>query len=1312
MYFKQHHLISDAWSIILSGNKTLDYYLKLKNGENIDEIEEPSFINYLGVEEDYFSSKRYANNQSFWELKTDSIPEFVYLKQKPIHFSTATKRVSYVVTESISSKLNQFCKENNVSILSLFTAAFCIYASKITAKKNIAIGTTVLNRTNYKEKNTLGMFVNMIPIFFEVDQEQSFHSYLSYISSNWKSYLYNSHYPHELIVENYRQKHRVNDELFDISITYQNAVHHNPEGFSEVKSYWFPYGHQISSLNMHISNRVNSESFIIDFDYLAELFTTDEMEKLYHHLSNILENALESPEKPIALLEYMSWDEKHQLTQEFNQTQTDYRVQSLHQLFEEQALEKPDNIGLIFEDQMLTYDELNQKANQVAWMLKSKGVTPNTIVGLLAKRSMEMFIGILGILKAGGAYLPIDPACPRNRIQFILEDSDCAVLLTNQVFITNTWGGEIVNFNSVVEFEKGHNPECDNNPSDLAYVIYTSGSTGNPKGVMIEHQSIVNTVNWRKNHYQFNERDVLLQIPPYNFDSSVEDIFSFLSVGAAIVIIDQERRLDLIYLRKLIATHHVTHFLATPLLYNAMLDEIAPDLMGMSSITVAGESIPLNLVKNHFRQLPHVKLYNEYGPTENSVCSTVYQFSPDEPEVLIGKPIDNCQCYVLNKNLELLPAGIPGELYLGGAGLARGYINNPQLTEEKFVYIPHFEQRLYKTGDLVKWNVEGNLQFIERIDNQVKIRGFRIELGEIEYQLLKHPSIGEAVAVVGEDLSGNKFICSYYVSRNRISGENIKEFLAKSLPEYMIPTYFMALERLPLTPNGKIDKLALPKPDLNSQVIYEPPCNDVEKILVDLWQEILGNGKIGINDNLFEIGGDSLAVIQALTMCYNYHWELKAQDFYKYPTIKELACYILSCLKSEKDIVFERPSLVLNKNLQFLQRESGTDEKLPINRKFKKVLVTGVTGYLGVHLLHELLKNKDIQIFTLVRGSNVETAKTRLYKQLSFYYPHLDKKRLNRRIVIVNGDIAEPKLGLSQDEYFELSQQIDTVIHAAAIVKHYGDDRQFLEINVNGTRNICEFSQDKYLAYISTTSVSGDYDSRNDGIDFDENCIDVGQYLDDNSYVKSKLEAEKIVFEQIQNGLDGVIIRVGNLTGRHLDGLFQLNIGENKFYQVLKSIFELSVIPDSLLDLELEFTPVDLCSQGIIKILRMKNNSGRIFHLFNHQYLKMKNLIEMLNGLGNQISIIPDERFYTLLKQLSTHKFWIETLSGIIPDIKNGKLSYGSYVNVDSSFSVGVLQELNFSWPSVDITYIRKIFGYMHSIEFIKKARANYQTMG
>ncbi|MGM1050693.1 MAG: amino acid adenylation domain-containing protein, partial [Bacillota bacterium] len=489
-----------------------------------------------------------------------------------------------------------------------------------------------------------------------------------------------------------------------------------------------------------------------------------------------------------------------------------------------------------------------------------------------------------------------DPKYPEDRIKFTIEDSGAEILLTH------SWLSEKIEFEGAkinLDNAQFYDDETDdleivNSSNDLAYVIYTSGSTGVPKGVMVKHRSIINTLLWRKGYYGFNDKDVTLQIPSYTFDSSVADIFTSLISGSSLILIDQDKRLEISYLKNTIIKNEVTNFLITPSSYNSLLDSGLGDIETLRVITVAGESLRESVLRKHFEIFKDVRIINEYGPTENSVCTTVHEIEDKESEVLIGKPISNISVYILDKHGSLSPIGVPGELCVGGAGLAHGYLNRTELTAEKFVPNPFIPgERMYRTGDLVRWLPDGNIEFMDRIDHQVKIRGFRIELGEIESRILELEAIKEAVVTAREDESGDKYLCAYIVSEKEIPTSRLRNLLSENLPDYMIPTYLVRLERLPLTPNGKVDRKALPEPEDGTSTEYVAPRNATEEVLTRIWNEVLGREKVGIYDNFFDLGGHSLkATILMSKIFKEFSKDIPLKVLFKSPTIKELSEYI------------------------------------------------------------------------------------------------------------------------------------------------------------------------------------------------------------------------------------------------------------------------------------------------------------------------------------------------------------------------------------------------------------------------------------
>ncbi|MEH2390263.1 MAG: amino acid adenylation domain-containing protein [Nostoc sp.] len=573
--------------------------------------------------------------------------------------------------------------------------------------------------------------------------------------------------------------------------------------------------------------------------------------------------------------------------------------ETIHDIFSAQVEKTPENIAVVDEDYEFTYTELNQKANQVAYFLSIRyKIKPDDVVGIIIKRSAWTIIGILGILKAGAAYIPIDPTYPEERKTYMLNDCACKIVLTDKESPSTYFDLEkyqICNIKELVNQQLDYNHPSIVSGNNLAYLIYTSGSTGNPKGVMIEHRNIINTLIWRQEYYGFNPSNVNLQFPSISFDSSVVDIFSILCSGGKLVLLKEELRTDLEYIEKLIAKYQVTHFLTVPSFYWIILTECYKKLSSLKAVTLAGEAVGQEIVNSHFALLPKVELINEYGPTENSVCSTACKLKPEEKVITIGKPISNVKAYILDAQLNQTAPMEEGQICLAGKGLSRGYWRNEELTAQKFIQNPFREsgERLYLTGDLGRINLDGNIEFLGRIDEQVKIRGYRIEPREIEDVLLKYPEVKEAVIGAKEVLPLQRELVAYIRSEKNISDEELKKHLGNVLPNYMIPTYFVFLDKIPRTLNGKLNKNALPYPARKNEHQYIAPQTSLEHEIAQILQELLGIQYIGIEDNFFKIGAHSLVIAQ-LVARINKTLEINAtlKDVFDNPTIASLASKI------------------------------------------------------------------------------------------------------------------------------------------------------------------------------------------------------------------------------------------------------------------------------------------------------------------------------------------------------------------------------------------------------------------------------------
>lgn len=919
LFFKLHHSIADAWSLTLIADNILDYYLRIKNNGKINDQIKPSYIDYLTTENEYLNSEQFNKNKFFWQKKTETIPEFIYLKNRSSQYSTKSKRISFLISEEISLKIDRYCKKYNISIFVLFTTILSIYIHRITSKNDMILGTTVLNRLNYKEKNTIGMFVNTIPIRLNTEKATDFYTYVGYVYLEWKRILRHQRFPFDLILKEYRQKNQIIGDLFDVTITYQNAVLDSIKDFNKVKGRWHPNEHQTNSLHIHINNRESASNYVVNLDYLLELFTAEEVKAIYHHLINLLVDALNDPTQLIMKLELLSEKEKHKLLYEFNNPQTFTLYESrIERLFEKRVAKTPEKIAVRFGDQYITYRELDKEANQLANYLNSEmKVGPDSLVGIFIDRSIEMIIAIFGILKAGGAYVPIDTQLPEERIKFILKDSAIQIILSSRKYnvIFNNLNNDCKSLQQFVwmdckdtislirtnfDYFREHPPM---NCFDLAYVIYTSGSTGIPKGVMVEHHSVCNFLFsiYHAYHQDINENDNCLSLTGISFDVSICEIFLPLCFGACLILLETPKLEDINFLANTIINESITFAYIPPGiltdLYCLLLTSCGK--IHLNKLLVGVEPIKDQVLEKYLELNNSMKIINGYGPTEATVCATFYHYKShksEEKAVPIGKPLLNTQIYLIDDNNMQVPIGIGAEICISGAGLARGYLNQIDLTQKKFGENPFIPgERMYRTGDLARWLPSGNIEFIGRIDNQVKIRGFRIELGELECWLKKHEYIKEAIAVYKNDINGNKYLCVYFVAGKDLESNELRKYLARFLPDYMLPSHFIQLEKVPLTSNGKINRNNLPVPEFNAgtETTYMPPQNEVEEILVSIWQEVLNIPRIGVNDNFFDLGGDSLAMIRLLAITNNCKLKLNTSDIYECQTIKELAGKII-----------------------------------------------------------------------------------------------------------------------------------------------------------------------------------------------------------------------------------------------------------------------------------------------------------------------------------------------------------------------------------------------------------------------------------
>jgi len=816
----------------------------------------------------------------------------------------AGKRVNFG-SEEYGEGLNRLALNTGSTLYMVLFAIFNLFLAKLSNQEDIFVGVPVAGRRHPDLENIIGMFVNTLAVRTDTSGRQGFMEFLAKIKENLLKAFENQDYQYEELVENLDIKRDLSrNPLFDAVFVLQNMGAQSVEipGLTLIPR---EYESETSKFDLTLQCIEDGESLLFTFEYSTMLFREAAIRRFIHYFKNIISGILKNPERKLSEIKIISEAEKEQVLVDFNNTASDYpEDKTIHTLFAEQVEERPDRTALAAQN-ALTYRELNERSDRLAHLLQSKGIRPDAIVGLMAERSLEMIVGILGILKAGGAYLPIDPGYPSERIDFMLKDSNAGILVS-----ASSNGRQVSEDIEVIDLCRGE-PLCSpgillhhssfiekpNRSEHLAYVIYTSGTTGIPKGVLTTHFNVTRVVR-NTNYIDITAEDRVLQLSNYAFDGSVFDIYGALLNGAVLVMMEEQKVPAVDRVSGLLKGGAISVFFVTTALFNTLVDLDISCFTGVRKVLFGGERVSVEHSGKALGYLGEGRVIHVYGPTETTVYATYYPLDAiDETAgtIPIGRPIANTCTYILDRNVRPVPLGVSGEIYIGGKGTARGYLNRPELTAEKFPSVSSVAKKLYKTGDLARQLPDGNIEFLGRIDHQVKIRGFRIELGEIEHYLLGHDDINEAVVIVTAHEQTDKYLCAYVVSDSELSISRLRDYLKNGLPGYMVPTYVIQLERIPLTANGKVDLKALPEPGAAIREPHEAPSDETEKTLAGIWAETLGIPveKIGVNDDFFHIGGHSLKAAVVLAMIRKaFNVKMTLSQLFTHTTLRRLSEYI------------------------------------------------------------------------------------------------------------------------------------------------------------------------------------------------------------------------------------------------------------------------------------------------------------------------------------------------------------------------------------------------------------------------------------
>ena len=975
----KHHIASDKWSSGILWKELTAIYEAFVSGETSPLPELPiQYADYAVWQREWLQGDLLERQLSYWKKQLAGLGALQLPTDRPRPSVRSYQGNSQTIelSKQLSQKLEALSRQQGTTLFMTLLAAFQTLLYRYTGQEDIAVGCPIAGRTRQELEGLIGFFVNTLVLRVDFSGHPTFRELLARVREVALGAYGHQDLPFEKLVEELQpERNLTNTPLFQVAFAYQNT----PNQGLEIPGVLVTPVEKIvetTKFDWHLSVNNADERIGATLYYATDLYDDVTIARLLSHFRVLLEGMVADPDRRVSELPILTEAEEHQLLVEWNDTNRDYPKNTcIHQLFGEQVEKSPDAVAVVFENQQLTYRELNTRANQLARYLYKLGVRRETLVGICMERSLEMVVGLLGILKAGGAYVPLDPKYPKERLAFILRDTHAPVLLTQRRMLE---GGiedrsskmadgdsrssipvlcELEGLDSQVKVvcldtdsknfihESTENPQGEATADNLAYVIYTSGSTGRPKGVAIEHRSALALLSWAKTVYTAEDLARILASTSICFDLSVFELFCPLASGDRVIMVK-----DALGLSDLPPDAGVTLVNTVPSAIAELLRVDRGIPASVRIVNLAGEPLSLALVHELYQRETIQRVFDLYGPSEATTYST-YALRQSAGPATIGRPIANTQIYILDSSLQPVPLGISGELHIGGAGLARGYLNRSALTAEKFLPNPFSKEpgaRLYKTGDLARYLPDGNIEFLGRIDHQVKLRGFRIELGEIESALSQHPGVGAVAVLARQDLTDEKSdnlkskienpesgkrLVAYVVPRQEEAaptGNELRIFLEKKLPEYMIPSAFVFLDALPPTPNGKIDRQALPAPDQNrveAEQSYVAPRNPVEELLANIWAEVLKLEKIGVHDNFFGLGGHSLKVTQVISRVREaLRLDLPVRVLFEAPTIAELASRVEQSTPEAGELE------ELARNMAEVEALSEEETELEINR--------------------------------------------------------------------------------------------------------------------------------------------------------------------------------------------------------------------------------------------------------------------------------------------------------------------------------------------------------------------------------------------
>lgn len=1287
---KTHHIISDAWTLGQIAEQIKENYLKICNKEEIDT--KPSYLNYIKKDEEYRISDKYLLDKEYWheyvkELKCENQYEIVKDKK--------SKRIQNEIDEELYTHINSFCKINKISEYSFFLAIISIYFSRIFNKDNLVIGTPYLNRKKAnKEFNTMGMFIATLPINVIAKNNMSFLEICQNINTTNMQCFRHARFPYYEIQKAYQEFNKENTNLYEIAFSYQiNKLETEIEGDTG-KTTWISNDIQSNPLLISYINHYGEH--YLYYDYLINCMQKNEIDAIHERIINIIQQVIKNEDIIVNEIEILSKNDLNLLNKFNNTGNIETTNETIVSRFEEIVQKNKDKIALVCGNQQITYEKLNKRANLLCIKIQQEDLKYEAIP-IVLDNNINFIVSILGILKSGNYYVPILPEESKDRMQYMLNNSSAKILISDSKYINEIPDTDIKKINIDDIKEQKEKIKTANISSDhIAYLIYTSGTTGNPKGVMMKHENIISLINSMNSDEEFKylEEDIAISLLKHSFDASAIDIYSTLLNGGTLVLMPKEDELNAIKVVETLKRENVTRVFTVHKWIEQIQNVSIENNIRLDKLRLIGTGAEV-LRPKKFRNLllnnPNLSIYNTYGPTETTMFITKHKVTDEDivnNYAPIGKLIPNTRAIIINKDNKMLPINVQGELAIyedasSAKNIAKGYFNQNKLTNERFVKVENTivknNNTIYKTGDIVKINSNLELEFIGRKDDFVKVTGgYLISLSEIEKRIEKLLGENIEVSVISSKIRQNNTLILFFSKKDNnicIKAEDVKRVIDENITFYMKPRNIIELEEIPRNKNGKVDKKKLEqisKEKLKGSCRNIKPQTKLEQMIYDKVKKIVKEDFSITDDFEDDLGLDSLNITNLYIELKNS--KITIQDLYNYSTVKDLANMMSSEVVEEES---KRCKINVKNNSQRFNMET--------------VLLTGVTGFVGVNLLKELVESKTTkQIYCIVREKVNLSSSERFVKTINDYFDPKTCERIMKKTIVVNGDLTREDLGVSEENSNNIKKKVTTIINCAANVKHIGKYSEFYRDNVKTVTNLLNICKDNNisLAHISTLSLHGFNSTDTTNKIFDENVLNINQTFDKSPYLISKYEAEQKILKAINNNhINAKIFRIGNIMPRISDLVFQKNFEQNAFMLAIKEIGNVGLKTVELMNSELYLTPVDECATAINIILNSEN-SNTIYHIESDKVVRISDIVKNIRQKYSELDTTNTEQLKEKLYE--NYNVGVEHLNAIINQNTN---TYSKEITIE------ILRKLNFEWQDINQTYIKNIIDIAFKIK-------------